>query len=202
MMIFDLKLSRSDISDPDRIYPTKDSFDSKNRRFCEFFFNLFPLSLTSLSCISGPCLTLPPIVWSRSALKSLKDVGRSSSQAKKPRVHKVMLQLPPPIPSDEEDEVLPLEVRSPVEDLDNQRTQVNYMREDSQTIISQCNIPCYESAKHGPDPHFWSYFHADWYRPVYESTRRIVWSSRMSLRCVSTMGSRRSWPSGMIGMKK
>jgi hypothetical protein len=42
------------------------------------------------------------------------------------------------------------------------------MREDSQTIINQCNIPCYDSAKEGPDPRFWSYFNADWYRSVYQ----------------------------------
>jgi hypothetical protein len=80
-----------------------------------------------------------------------------------------MLQIPPPVPLDEEEEELPLQVRSPVEDLNSRRTQVNYMREDSGTIINQCNIPCYESTKEGPDPRLWSYFHADWYRPVYES---------------------------------
>jgi hypothetical protein len=48
------------------------------------------------------------------------------------------------------------------------------MREDSQTIINQCNIPCYESTKEGSDPRFWSYFHADWYQSVYESKQTLV----------------------------
>jgi hypothetical protein len=101
--------------------------------------------------------------------KQSQDVGGSSSQAKKPRACKVILRALAPVPSDEEEEELPLQVRSPVEDTNHRRTQVNYMREDSQTIINQRNILCYESTKEGPDPRFWSYFHADCYRSVYES---------------------------------
>jgi hypothetical protein len=41
-------------------------------------------------------------------------------------------------------------------------------------IINQRNAPCYESTKEGPDPRFWSYFHADWYISVYESKRNPV----------------------------
>jgi hypothetical protein len=36
-------------------------------------------------------------------------------------------------------------------------------------IITQRNTPSYDSNKDGPDPRFWSYFHEDWYRSVYES---------------------------------
>jgi hypothetical protein len=41
-------------------------------------------------------------------------------------------------------------------------------------IINQHNIPCYESAKESPDPHFCSYLHADWYRSAYESKQTPV----------------------------
>jgi hypothetical protein len=99
--------------------------------------------------------------------KKSQDVGGSSAQVKKPRVRKVTLCTPPPVPSDEEEEELPLQVRSPVEDLDSRRAPINYMREDSRTIINQRNISCYDSAKEGPDPRFWSFFHTDWYWSVY-----------------------------------
>jgi hypothetical protein len=106
--------------------------------------------------------------------KKSQDVDGSSSEVKKPHARKVMLRVPPLVPSDEEEEELPLQVRSPVEDPNSRRTQVNYMRVDSQTIINQRNIPFYESTKEGPGPHFWSYFHADWYRSVYESKQTPV----------------------------
>jgi hypothetical protein len=48
------------------------------------------------------------------------------------------------------------------------------MREDSQTIINQRNIPCYESAKESLGPRFWSYIHADWYQSIYESKQTSV----------------------------
>jgi hypothetical protein len=48
------------------------------------------------------------------------------------------------------------------------------MREDSQMIINQRNISCYEPTKESPDPLFWSYFHVDWYRPVYERKQTLV----------------------------
>jgi hypothetical protein len=38
--------------------------------------------------------------------KQSQDVGRSSSQAKKPHARKVILCVPPPVPSDEEEEEL------------------------------------------------------------------------------------------------
>jgi hypothetical protein len=67
MMIFGLKLSRSDISDLDRTYPI-----GEPSIICGFFFSLFLLSHASLSCFLGPCLTLAPVMWSRSAQRSLK----------------------------------------------------------------------------------------------------------------------------------
>jgi hypothetical protein len=106
--------------------------------------------------------------------KKSQDVGRSSSQAKKPRAHKVMLRVPPSVPSDEEEEELPFQVHSPIEDPSSRITQVNNMREDSWMIINQHDIPCYESTKGSPDPRFWSYFHADWYWSVYESKQTPV----------------------------
>jgi hypothetical protein len=106
--------------------------------------------------------------------KKFQDVGRSSAQAKKPHVQKVTLRLPPLVPSDEVEEELPLQVCSPVEDPGSRRTPINYMREDSWTIINQCNILCYDSAKEGHDPHFWSFFHADWYRSVYQPKQTPV----------------------------
>jgi hypothetical protein len=107
-MIFGLKLSMSDISDPYRTYLTRDSFDLKNHRSCGFFFRLFLLSHTSLSCISRPCLTLPPVSAVEKRTKKTQDVGRASAQANKPRVWKVTLHVPSLVPSDEEEEELPL----------------------------------------------------------------------------------------------
>jgi hypothetical protein len=106
--------------------------------------------------------------------KQSQDVGGSSSQIKKPHVRKVTLCVPPPVPSDEEEEESPLQVRSPIEDPGSQRARVNYMSADSQTIIKLRNTLCYESTKELPDPHFWSFFHADWYRSMYESKRNPV----------------------------
>jgi hypothetical protein len=106
--------------------------------------------------------------------KESQDVGGSSSQAKKPRAHKVVLRVPPPVPSDEEEEELSFQVQSLVEDPSSRRTPVSYMREDSRTIINHRHILCYESAKECPDPRFWSYFHADWYRLVYGSKQTHV----------------------------
>jgi hypothetical protein len=48
------------------------------------------------------------------------------------------------------------------------------MSADSWTIVNQRNTLCYESAKEGLDPRFWSYFHADRYNLVYESKRSPV----------------------------
>jgi hypothetical protein len=107
--------------------------------------------------------------------KQSQDVGGSPSQAKKLRAHKVILRPPPMVPSDEEEEEeLPLQSHSPIEHPGSRRTPVNYMSEDSRTIITQRNTPCYECDKVGSDPRFWSYFHADWYRSVHESKRTPV----------------------------
>jgi hypothetical protein len=103
--------------------------------------------------------------------KKSEDVGGSSAQAKKPCVQKVTLYVPPPVPSDEEEEELPRQVRSPVEDPSSRRARVNYTSVDSWTIINQRNAVFYESAKEGLDPRFWSYFHANWYNSVYEGKR-------------------------------
>jgi hypothetical protein len=94
-------------------------------------------------------------------VKQSQDVGGSSSKAKKPHARKIILHPPPLVPSDEEEEELHLQIHSPIEHPGSQRTPVNYMREDSRTIIAQWNTPCYDSDKVGPDPHFWSFFHAD-----------------------------------------
>jgi hypothetical protein len=102
-----------------------------------------------------------------------QGVGGSSSKAKKPRACKIVLRPPPPVPSDEEEE-LPLQTHSPIEHPGGCRTPINYMRDDSSTIITQQNTPCYDSDKVGPDPHFWSYFHVDWYQSVYESKQTLV----------------------------
>jgi hypothetical protein len=53
--------------------------------------------------------------------KKTQDIAGSSIQAKKPHVRKVTLRITPLIPSDEEEEELPLQVRSPVEDPSSQR---------------------------------------------------------------------------------
>jgi hypothetical protein len=106
--------------------------------------------------------------------KKSQYVGGSFAQAKKPHIQKVSLNVPPLVPSDEEEKELSLQVRSPVEDSGSRRTPINYMRGDSRTIINQCNCPCYDSAKEGHDPHFWSFFHADWYQLVYQPKQTPV----------------------------
>jgi hypothetical protein len=106
--------------------------------------------------------------------KQSQDVGGSSSQVKKPCARKAILCVPPPVPLEEEEDELSFQVHSPVEDPSSRRTQVNYMREDSWTIINQRHIACYESAKEYPDHHFWSYFHANWYGSVYGSKQTPV----------------------------
>jgi hypothetical protein len=68
--------------------------------------------------------------------KKSQDVGGSSAQVKKPHVRKVALCVPPSVPSDEEEEELPLQVCSPIEDPGSRRAPINYMREDSRTIIN------------------------------------------------------------------
>jgi hypothetical protein len=45
---------------------------------------------------------------------------------------------------------------------------MNYMKEDSKNIATQRNTAYDDSQKVRPDPRFWSYFHADWYRYVYQ----------------------------------
>jgi hypothetical protein len=132
-------------------------------------FSSFPLDKSIPLCISPSPSSSRTMSDSPShrvvekCTKKYQDVGGSSSQAKKPRARKVMLCVPPPVPSAKEEE-----------DPSSRRTQVNYMREDSQTIINQRNIPCYESAKESLDPHFWSYFHAGWYWSVYESKQTLM----------------------------
>jgi hypothetical protein len=106
--------------------------------------------------------------------KKSQDVGGYSAQAKKLHVQKVTLYVPPPVPSDEEDEELGFQVHSPIEDPSSCKTQVNYLREDSQVIINQRNILCYESVKESSYPCFLSLFHADWYRLVYVRKQILV----------------------------
>jgi hypothetical protein len=106
--------------------------------------------------------------------KKSQDVEGSSSKAKRPHARKIVLCPPPPVPSDEEEEELPLQIHSPIEHTGSRRTLVYYMREDSRSIITQRNTHCYDSDKVGLDPRFWSYFHADWYRSVYESKQTLA----------------------------
>jgi hypothetical protein len=180
-MIFTLKLFTSDISDLGQTYPvqigyirpvtvstqkTVVSSDSSLTLFL-FVIHLFPHFRTMSDSPKSHC-----VIEKRT--KKSQDVGGSSSKAKKPRVRKIILRPPPPVPSDEEEEELPLQIHSPIEHLGSRRTPVNYMRENSRTIITQRNTPCYDSDKVGPDPRFWSYFRADWYRSIYESKQTPV----------------------------
>jgi hypothetical protein len=54
-------------------------------------------------------------------MKKTQDIAGSSAQAKKPHVRRVTLRVPPPVPSDEEEEELPLQVHSLVEDPSSRR---------------------------------------------------------------------------------
>jgi hypothetical protein len=93
-------------------------------------------------------------------VKHSQNVVGASSKAKKPHACKIALNLPPPIPSDEEEEE-PLHIHSLEELPGGQRRLVNYMKEDQKTITTQRDTPCYEFHKVGPDHWFWCYFHID-----------------------------------------
>jgi hypothetical protein len=41
-------------------------------------------------------------------------------------------------------------------------------------ITTHREIACYDVEKEVYDPHFWTFFHADWYRSVYQSKKKPV----------------------------
>jgi hypothetical protein len=106
-------------------------------------------------------------------VKHPQDGAGATSKTKKPHTCKIRLNLPPPIPSLEEEEDL-LRIHSPEEHPSGQHKLVNYMKAGQQTIATQRGTPCYESHKVAPDPRFWSYFHVDWYRSIYKLKQNTV----------------------------
>jgi hypothetical protein len=148
-------------------------------------------------------------------VKQSQDVGGSSSKVKKPCAHKVILYPPPLVPLDEEEEELPLHIHSPIEHSGGRRTQINYMREDSRTIITQQNTPAMILTRLDRILAFSHTFMLIGTGPSMRASKlwlflcneliglskrrtRTVQLSQMSLRCVSIMGSRRSWLFDMI----
>jgi hypothetical protein len=112
-----------------------------------FLIYLFP-HFRTMSDTSKSCHALEKRV------KQSQDVGGSSSKAKKRCAHKIVLCPPPLVPLDEEEEESALRIHSPIDHSSGRRTLVNYIREDSRTIITQRNTPCYDSNKVVLDPRF------------------------------------------------
>jgi hypothetical protein len=54
------------------------------------------------------------------------------------------------------------------------RESANYRKQDHNTITTQREIACYDVEKKEYDPQFWTFFHADWYRSVYQSKKKYV----------------------------
>jgi hypothetical protein len=73
-----------------------------------------------------------------------------------------------------DDKVLPLKIHSPLEESDRLRESVNYRKQDCNTITTQREIACYDVEKEAYDPRFWTFFHVDWYRSVYQSKKKHV----------------------------
>jgi hypothetical protein len=73
-----------------------------------------------------------------------------------------------------DDEVLSLKIHSPIEESGSLRESVNYRKQDHNTITTQREITCYDVEKEAYDPQFWTFFHADWYRSVYQSKKKQV----------------------------
>jgi hypothetical protein len=82
------------------------------------------------------------------------------------------LKAPPhqqtPEPTDDE---VPLKINSPVEVRSSLRERANYMNEDQSTITKEREFACYDAEKEESDDRFWSFFHAHWYRFVYQSRK-------------------------------
>jgi hypothetical protein len=77
-------------------------------------------------------------------------------------------------PEPTNDEVLSLKIHSPLEKSGNLRKSVNYRKQYHNTIIMQREIACYDVEKEVYDPRFWTFFHAHWYRSVYQSKKKHV----------------------------
>jgi hypothetical protein len=67
-----------------------------------------------------------------------------------------------------------LKAHSPLEERGGLRESVNYRKQDHSTVTAQREITCYDVKKEVYDPHFWIFFHANWYRSVYQSKKKYV----------------------------
>jgi hypothetical protein len=67
-----------------------------------------------------------------------------------------------------------LKIHSPLEESDSLRESVNYRKHDHNTIIAQREITCYDVEKEAYNPRFWTFFHAYWYRSMYQSKKKSV----------------------------
>jgi hypothetical protein len=72
-----------------------------------------------------------------------------------------------------DDDVI-LNIHSPVEARGSLMERVNCMKQDESTISKKREFACYDAEKEMYDDRFWSFFHADWYRFVYQSKKKSV----------------------------
>jgi hypothetical protein len=78
------------------------------------------------------------------------------------------------------DEV-PLKIHSPLEERGSLRESVNYRKQDHSTIMTQREITCYDVEKEVYHPHFWTIFHAYWYRSVYQRKKKARYQYAVDL---------------------
>jgi hypothetical protein len=76
-----------------------------------------------------------------------------------------------PVTTDDE---VPLMIYSPFGERGSLRESVNYRKHVHSTITMQREITCYELEKEAYDHHFWTFFHVDWYRSMYQSKKKHV----------------------------
>jgi hypothetical protein len=72
------------------------------------------------------------------------------------------------------DDEVPLKTHSPLEERGSLRESVNYRKQDHSMIMTHREITCYDMEKEAYDPQFWTFFHADWYRSVYQRKKKHV----------------------------
>jgi hypothetical protein len=122
------------------------------------------------------------------------------------------VKAPPPEQAPElTDDDVALKIHSPLEDRGSLRENVNYRKQDHNTITIQREIACYDVEKEAYDPCFWTFFMrigitlctrvirsmlpicSGLIGTSFKRRRTIVQSSLKLLLLVNTMGSRMSW---------
>jgi hypothetical protein len=101
--------------------------------------------------------------------KSTIDVDSEKGGTKSPMNICREVKTPPqeqtPDPNDDE---VPLKIHSPLEERGSLRESVNYRKQYHSTIT------CYDVEMEAYNHHFWTFFHVDWYRSMYQSKKKAV----------------------------